>query len=51
MHVVPRKLALDAKIVVAPPDVKVAVHAPFVAVGISNDPVGHIFFIVKTPAY
>ena len=51
MHVVPRELALDPKVVIAPPDVKVSVHAPFVAVGISNDPVRHIFFIVKTPAY
>ena len=39
MHVVARKLALNAEVVRAPSDVEVSVHAPFVTIGVSNDPV------------
>ena len=51
MHVVPGQFALYAEVVEASPDVEVSVHAPLVTIGISNDPIWHIFFIVKTPTY
>ena len=43
-------LRFDTVVVLSSADHEITVHAPLIAVRVSNDPIWHILFFVMTPA-